>query len=162
MIRVNEPMKTLTACIPGSAMRAFVARPSRKCVRKGRVRNASEEHQQVFAVASAISKYLQSQDDRIDCFAPPEHLGKVGTDIVDNTHSWCTIPPWSWRLQSTGGWLPMTAVDVKTPMQKRKRRQKRYVRHLTPILRPNLRSMRLKRTNRSCHDECGTRCRGER
>ncbi|KAF8318462.1 farnesyl pyrophosphate synthase [Clavulina sp. PMI_390] len=36
-----------------------------------------------------LGEYFQVQDDFLDYFAPPEVLGKIGTDIVDNKNSWC-------------------------------------------------------------------------
>jgi farnesyl diphosphate synthase len=45
-----------------------------------------------FALAQKIlvplGEYFQVQDDYLDCFAPPEKLGKIGTDILDNKNSW--------------------------------------------------------------------------
>ncbi|THH28348.1 hypothetical protein EUX98_g5847 [Antrodiella citrinella] len=46
-----------------------------------------------YALASSIliplGTYFQIQDDFLDFSAPPEILGKIGTDIVDNKCSWC-------------------------------------------------------------------------
>jgi farnesyl diphosphate synthase len=36
-----------------------------------------------------LGEYFQVQDDFLDYSAPPEILGKIGTDIVDNKCSWC-------------------------------------------------------------------------
>ncbi|KAI0759526.1 farnesyl-diphosphate synthase [Trametes elegans] len=46
-----------------------------------------------YALAQSIlvplGEYFQVQDDFLDFSAPPEVLGKLGTDIVDNKCSWC-------------------------------------------------------------------------
>ncbi|KAI0710465.1 farnesyl-diphosphate synthase [Cerioporus squamosus] len=36
-----------------------------------------------------LGEYFQVQDDFLDFAAPPEVLGKIGTDIIDNKCSWC-------------------------------------------------------------------------
>ncbi|KAF9516978.1 hypothetical protein BS47DRAFT_1291725 [Hydnum rufescens UP504] len=45
-----------------------------------------------FALAQKIiiplGEYFQVQDDYLDCYAPPEERGKIGTDIIENKNTW--------------------------------------------------------------------------
>lgn len=60
-----------------------------------------------YALAQSIliplGEYFQVQDDFLDFATPPEILGKVGTDIIDNKCSWCVN----------------TALALATPAQRR-------------------------------------------
>jgi len=53
---------------------------------------AGIEDDSVFEAAKKVlikmGIYFQAQDDHLDCFAPPEELGKIGTDIQDGKCSW--------------------------------------------------------------------------
>ena len=44
-------------------------------------------------IAVTMGEYFQVQDDFLDCFGDPAHIGKIGTDIEDNKCSWlaCTF-----------------------------------------------------------------------
>ncbi|WVQ74823.1 hypothetical protein IAR50_004430 [Cryptococcus sp. DSM 104548] len=50
------------------------------------------ESQSAFDLALKIliplGEYFQVQDDYLDCYGLPEHIGKIGTDILDNKCSW--------------------------------------------------------------------------
>ena len=54
------------------------------------------------AVTMRLGEYFQIQDDVLDAFAPPEVLGKIGTDIEDAKCSW----------------LVCKALELVTPEQK--------------------------------------------
>ncbi|KAI0816067.1 farnesyl-diphosphate synthase [Trametes gibbosa] len=55
--------------------------------------HATDAAQDPYALAQSIliplGEYFQVQDDFLDFAAPPEVLGKIGTDIIDNKCSWC-------------------------------------------------------------------------
>ena len=40
------------------------------------------------AILIPLGEYFQIQDDYLDNFGLPEHIGKIGTDIMDNKCSW--------------------------------------------------------------------------
>ena len=40
------------------------------------------------AILIPLGEYFQIQDDYLDNFGNPEHIGKIGTDIMDNKCSW--------------------------------------------------------------------------
>lgn len=50
-----------------------------------------------------LGEYFQVQDDYLDCYGDPEHIGKIGTDIQDNK---C-------------GWLVNKALELVTPEQRK-------------------------------------------
>jgi farnesyl diphosphate synthase len=50
-----------------------------------------------------LGEYFQAQDDYLDNFGLPEHIGKIGTDILDNKCSW----------------LVNTALAIATPEQRK-------------------------------------------
>ncbi len=50
-----------------------------------------------------LGEYFQIQDDYLDNFGKPEHIGKIGTDIMDNKCSW----------------LINQALEIATPEQKK-------------------------------------------
>ena len=51
----------------------------------------------------SLGEYFQAQDDYLDNFGHPEHIGKIGTDILDNKCSW----------------LINTALAIATPEQRK-------------------------------------------
>jgi len=48
----------------------------------------SDLYKKADAVCMRLGEYFQVQDDVLDAFAPPEILGKIGTDIEDAKCSW--------------------------------------------------------------------------
>ena len=49
---------------------------------------SESQYQLAEQILIPLGEYFQIQDDYLDCFAPPEKLGKIGTDILDNKNSW--------------------------------------------------------------------------
>ncbi|KAF8211707.1 farnesyl-diphosphate synthase [Mycena galopus ATCC 62051] len=48
-----------------------------------------EPYKLALSILLPLGEYFQVQDDWLDAASPPEVLGKVGTDIVNNKCSWC-------------------------------------------------------------------------
>ncbi|KAJ7086011.1 farnesyl-diphosphate synthase [Mycena belliarum] len=48
-----------------------------------------EPYKVALSILLPLGEYFQIQDDFLDFSAPPEQLGKIGTDIIDNKCSWC-------------------------------------------------------------------------
>jgi farnesyl diphosphate synthase len=61
-----------------------------------------ENLEQAKVVLIPLGEYFQVQDDYLDCYGDPEHIGKIGTDIQDNK---C-------------GWLVNKALELLTPEQR--------------------------------------------
>jgi farnesyl diphosphate synthase len=47
-----------------------------------------ENLRQAEAILIPLGEYFQVQDDYLDNFGDPAHIGKIGTDIIDNKCSW--------------------------------------------------------------------------
>ncbi|KAF3930405.1 Dimethylallyltranstransferase [Arthrobotrys entomopaga] len=62
-----------------------------------------ENLKQAQDVLIPLGEYFQIQDDYLDCYGDPEHIGKIGTDIKDNK---C-------------GWLINQALAIATPEQRK-------------------------------------------
>ena len=52
---------------------------------------AEEELAQLRTVCLGLGTLFQAQDDVLDAFAPPEVIGKVGTDIEESKCSWLVV-----------------------------------------------------------------------
>ncbi|WWD18966.1 hypothetical protein CI109_103423 [Kwoniella shandongensis] len=47
-----------------------------------------EAYDLALSILIPLGEYFQVQDDYLDCYGKPEHIGKIGTDILDNKCSW--------------------------------------------------------------------------
>ncbi|OCF37829.1 farnesyl diphosphate synthase [Kwoniella heveanensis BCC8398] len=50
--------------------------------------DSKEAYDAALAILIPLGEYFQVQDDYLDCYGKPEHIGKIGTDILDNKCSW--------------------------------------------------------------------------
>ncbi|WWC93659.1 hypothetical protein V866_000494 [Kwoniella sp. B9012] len=49
---------------------------------------AKSAYDLALSILIPLGEYFQVQDDYLDCYGKPEHIGKIGTDILDNKCSW--------------------------------------------------------------------------
>lgn len=54
----------------------------------GTASEVKEPYSVALSILIPLGEYFQVQDDFLDYSAPPEILGKIGTDIIDNKCSW--------------------------------------------------------------------------
>ena len=50
--------------------------------------SANDPYELAQSILIPLGEYFQVQDDYLDNFGLPEHIGKIGTDIKDNKCSW--------------------------------------------------------------------------
>ncbi|KAG6897591.1 hypothetical protein C0992_013268 [Termitomyces sp. T32_za158] len=63
--------------------------PDTYYIQHAQLTTAVKPYDLALSILIPLGEYFQVQDDFLDFSAPPEVLGKIGTDIVDNKCSWC-------------------------------------------------------------------------